>query len=218
MTLLRFAAASSGGIPLAIIAFRNPLFSSRMTSWRAPKVSTSSVIFPSISSMARRLAPSAAPVASRATSSCFDPMLRPFDLIRACRPVIVSWGVSICPSPLRGLLPDTVEATEGVFQVSNAIIENSIFSCGISIARRAMSGSTHDEIRKYFNQIVGPKAIGFKLKEALPVLREATRLAENRLKKIWSGHCLVTADEYRTLQEAALARRGAGAGSRTRTG
>lgn len=67
-----------------------------------------------------------------------------------------------------------------------------------------MSGSTHDEIRKYFNQIVGPKAIGFKLKEALPVLREATRIAENRLKKIWSGHCLVTADEYRTLQEAAL--------------
>lgn len=66
-----------------------------------------------------------------------------------------------------------------------------------------MSGSTHEEIRKYFNQIVGPKAIGFKLKEALPVLRDATRLAENRLKKIWSGHCLVTADEYRTLQEAA---------------
>lgn len=66
-----------------------------------------------------------------------------------------------------------------------------------------MTGSTHEEIRKYFNQIVGPKAIGFKLKEALPVLRDATRLAENRLKKIWSGHCLVTADEYRALQEAA---------------
>lgn len=66
-----------------------------------------------------------------------------------------------------------------------------------------MTSSTHNEIRKYFKQIVGPTELGFKLKEAIPDLISATRFAENRIKKMWSGHCLVTGDEILTLQEAA---------------